>query len=119
MLVVRQFRHRLLILSVSIVGFFISTFSAVLALDFSGPVVSVLDGETLEVLHNNHAERIRLPQSQRHSKERHNPLNRKNGEAHNLACHQLGLLTPKIRPASPQNTANNMATITRGSMITS
>ena len=28
--------------------------------DFSGPVVSVLDGDTLEVLHNNHAERIRL-----------------------------------------------------------
>ena len=27
--------------------------------DFSGPVVSVLDGDTLEVLHNNHAERIR------------------------------------------------------------
>jgi len=46
MLVVRWFRRRLLILSVSIVGFFISTFSAVLALDFSGPVVSVLDGGT-------------------------------------------------------------------------
>ncbi len=28
--------------------------------DFSGPVVSVLDGDTLEVLHNNKAERIRL-----------------------------------------------------------
>lgn len=28
--------------------------------DFSGPVVSVLDGDTIEVLHNNHAERIRL-----------------------------------------------------------
>jgi endonuclease YncB( thermonuclease family) len=28
--------------------------------DFTGPVVSVLDGDTLEVLHNNHAERIRL-----------------------------------------------------------
>ena len=49
MLVVRWFRRRLLILSVSIVGFFISTFSAVLALDFSGPVVSVLDGDTIEV----------------------------------------------------------------------
>jgi endonuclease YncB( thermonuclease family) len=28
--------------------------------DFTGPVVSVLDGDTLEVLHNDHAERIRL-----------------------------------------------------------
>jgi len=28
--------------------------------DFSGPVVSVLDGDTIEVLHNPHAERIRL-----------------------------------------------------------
>ena len=28
--------------------------------DFSGPVVSVLDGDTIEVLHNAHAERIRL-----------------------------------------------------------
>ena len=57
--------------------------------DFPGPVVSVLDGDTLEVLHTRHPERIRLPQSQRHSKERRNPLNRKNGEAHILACHQL------------------------------
>ena len=28
--------------------------------DFSGPVVSVLDGDTIEVLHNSKAERIRL-----------------------------------------------------------
>ena len=28
--------------------------------DFTGPVVSILDDDTLEVLHNNHAERIRL-----------------------------------------------------------
>lgn len=28
--------------------------------DFSGPVVSVLDGDTIEVLHNTGAERIRL-----------------------------------------------------------
>ena len=28
--------------------------------DFTGSAVSVLDGDTLEVLHNNHAERIRL-----------------------------------------------------------
>jgi micrococcal nuclease len=28
--------------------------------EFSGPVVSVLDGDTLEVLHNNRPERIRL-----------------------------------------------------------
>ena len=30
------------------------------AAHFSGPVISVLDGDTLEVLHSNHAERIRL-----------------------------------------------------------
>ncbi len=28
------------------------------AADFSGPVIGVLDGDTIEVLHNNHAERI-------------------------------------------------------------
>jgi endonuclease YncB( thermonuclease family) len=60
MLVARHFRRRLLILAVSTLGFFISSFSAVLALGFSGPVVSVLDGDTLEVLHNQHPERIRL-----------------------------------------------------------
>jgi endonuclease YncB( thermonuclease family) len=59
MLVARHFRRRLLILSVSTVGFFISSFSAVLALDFTGPAVSVLDGDTREVLHH-HPERIRL-----------------------------------------------------------
>ena len=32
----------------------------ILAADFSGPIVSVLDGDTLEVLHNRHPERIRL-----------------------------------------------------------
>jgi endonuclease YncB( thermonuclease family) len=31
-----------------------------LAADFSGQGVSVLDGDTLEVLHNQHPERIRL-----------------------------------------------------------
>jgi endonuclease YncB( thermonuclease family) len=35
-------------------------FCQVQAADFSGPVISVLDGDTLEVLHNNRAERIRL-----------------------------------------------------------
>ncbi len=30
------------------------------AADFSGHVVSILDGDTIEVLHNNHPERIRL-----------------------------------------------------------
>ena len=34
--------------------------NAAVAADFSGSVVAVLDGDTLEVLHNNHAERIRL-----------------------------------------------------------
>ena len=31
-----------------------------LAANFTGPVVSVLDGDTIEVLHNHHPERIRL-----------------------------------------------------------
>ena len=34
--------------------------SPLLAADFSGKVVGVLDGDTIEVLHNTHAERIRL-----------------------------------------------------------
>lgn len=34
--------------------------STALAADFSGPVVSVIDGDTLDVLHNGQAERIRL-----------------------------------------------------------
>jgi endonuclease YncB( thermonuclease family) len=60
MLVARHFRRRLLIFSVSTLGFFISSFSAVLALDFTRPVVSVLDGDTIEVLYNHRPERIRL-----------------------------------------------------------
>lgn len=31
-----------------------------IAADFSGPVVRILDGDTIEVLHNQHPERIRL-----------------------------------------------------------
>ena len=34
--------------------------SSALAGEFSGQVVSILDGDTIEVLHNNRAERIRL-----------------------------------------------------------
>jgi micrococcal nuclease len=34
--------------------------SAAVAANFSGPVASVLDGDTLEVLYNHHPERIRL-----------------------------------------------------------
>jgi endonuclease YncB( thermonuclease family) len=60
MWVAPDFRRRLLILSVSTLGFFISSFSAVLALDFTAPVVSLLDGDTIEVLHNTRAARIRL-----------------------------------------------------------
>ena len=32
----------------------------VLAADFSGPVISVVDGDTIEVLHKTRAERVRL-----------------------------------------------------------
>jgi len=60
MLVTRHFRRKLLTFSVSTVGFLLSSLSAVLALDFTGSVVSVLDGDTIEVMHNHHPERIRL-----------------------------------------------------------
>lgn len=33
---------------------------ATFAADFTGPVLRILDGETIDVLHNHHAERIRL-----------------------------------------------------------
>jgi endonuclease YncB( thermonuclease family) len=33
--------------------------TTLLAADFTGQVISVLDGDTIEVLHNSHAERIR------------------------------------------------------------
>ena len=38
----------------------VSLASAALAADFSGPVVSILDGDTIEVLHNYRPVRIRL-----------------------------------------------------------
>jgi endonuclease YncB( thermonuclease family) len=87
--------------------------------DFSGAVVSVLDGDTIEVRTTN---TLNISASRSPNDTQKNGATRsivRDGEAHNLACHQLGLLTPKIRPASPQNTANNTATITRGAMITS
>jgi micrococcal nuclease len=46
---------RLLLTSVTILFF---TYPALA--DFTGSVVSVLDGDTIEVLHNTHPERIRL-----------------------------------------------------------
>jgi hypothetical protein len=52
MLVARHFRRRRLILSESTLGHFISSFSVLLASDYTGPVVSVLDGDILEVPHN-------------------------------------------------------------------
>lgn len=48
----------MLILAVIAVVFFFSSFG--LAADYSGSVVSVLDGDTIEVLQNQRAERIRL-----------------------------------------------------------
>jgi hypothetical protein len=55
MLGTHHFRRRLLTFSIFTVGFFISSILAVLASDFSGSVVSVLDGDTIEVLHNHYA----------------------------------------------------------------
>ena len=53
-------RRRRLVLSVSTLGFFIPSFSAVLASDFTDNVAGILGSDTLEVLHNQHPERIRL-----------------------------------------------------------
>ncbi len=43
-----------------IATFFLPLFVDIGYADFSGPVVGVLDGDTIEVLHNQHPERIRL-----------------------------------------------------------
>ena len=45
-----------LLVLISVVSFASPSFAS----EFTGPVVSVLDGDTLEVLHNHRAERIRL-----------------------------------------------------------
>jgi len=84
--------------------------------DFSGCVVSVLDGDTIEVLHNNRAERIHVPQSQRHPEERRDPLNRK---AHILACYFASYGNHKIRAAIPTKMATKRPGIITTSMITS
>ena len=42
------------------ISFYLSLSLAGIAIAFTGPVVSVLDGDTIEVLHNQHPERIRL-----------------------------------------------------------
>jgi endonuclease YncB( thermonuclease family) len=41
-------------------AFVLSLAAAAYAADFTGPVVSVLDGDTIEVLHNQRPERVRL-----------------------------------------------------------
>jgi len=56
----RHITSRLLVPASSILLLALGFVSAVKAADFSGQVVSVLDGDTIEVLHNNRAERIRL-----------------------------------------------------------
>jgi hypothetical protein len=107
-----------------ILGICITIFSTMLPVlavagTINGPVVSVLDGDTLEVLHNHHPERIRLPQSQRHPKERRDPLNRKNGEAHILACYFASYGNHKIRAAIPTKMATKRPGIIATSMRTS
>jgi hypothetical protein len=49
---------RIYVLALCSLLFLFSPFRAIA--DFSGPIVSVIDGDTIEVLHNQHAERIRL-----------------------------------------------------------
>ena len=49
-------RALLLSLSFAVLGLLSTT----LAAEFTGPVISVLDGDTIEVLHNIHPERVRL-----------------------------------------------------------
>ena len=49
------------LLNIALVGFLVfPVCSYSIAADFSGSVVSILDGDTIEVLHNQHPERIRL-----------------------------------------------------------
>jgi hypothetical protein len=93
------------------------------ALAFAGTitnaVIGILDGDTIEVLHNIRAERIHLPQSQRHPKERRDPLIRKNGEAHILACYFASYGNHKIRAAIPTKMATKILGIIATSMTTS
>ena len=51
-------RSRVLILTQAILLFCLTCTPALA--DFSGPVISVLDGDTIEVLNGHHADRIRL-----------------------------------------------------------
>jgi micrococcal nuclease len=44
----------------TVVGLFALLATPAFAADFIGPVTSILDGDTIEVLHDNHAARIRL-----------------------------------------------------------
>lgn len=48
--------------NVVLIGLFAGVFlsAPLFATEFTGPVVSILDGDTIKVLHNNRAERIRL-----------------------------------------------------------
>lgn len=57
-MIVSLFFHHLQLLILPLSLFVLSSF--VHAADFSGLVISILDGDTIEVLYNNHAERIRL-----------------------------------------------------------
>ena len=47
-------------LSVSLIFHFILIANSTSTIEFTGPVVSVLDGNTIEVLHNTYPERVRL-----------------------------------------------------------
>jgi endonuclease YncB( thermonuclease family) len=51
-------RDQFILLAYLLVPWSIAT--SAIAADFTGPVVSVLDGDTIEVLHNQRHERIRL-----------------------------------------------------------
>lgn len=75
--------------------------------------------DRLILYRNSRTERIRLPQSQRHPKERRDPLNRKNGEAHILAYYFASYGNHKIRAAIPTKTATKMLGIIATSIITS
>ena len=57
--------------------------------------------------------------SQRHQKERRDRLNRKNGEAHILACHHLSYGHHKIIAAIPTKMATKRPGIIATSMIPS
>jgi hypothetical protein len=78
----------------------------VIAAEFIGPVVSVLDSDTIDVLHNHHAEPIRLPQSQPQPNELLDPLKRRTAEPHIQCVLSCVIWKPQNNCRSQREDAN-------------